>query len=94
MKSSWKKIWENKRKKIFGNNINDLLKLNGWDTQVSTFSTNAWNHFVQNLIKKYKIKKGHKILEIGCGSGAFLIPFYKENCMCWFGLLKKFTLSC
>ena len=82
MKSSWKKIWENKKKKFFGNNINDLLKLNGWDTQVSTFSTNAWNHFVQNLIKKYKIKKGHKILEIGCGSGAFLIPFYKKKIAC------------
>ena len=48
------------KEKIFGNNINDLLKLNGWDTPGFYFSTNAWNHFVQNLIKKYKIKKDIK----------------------------------
>ena len=47
------------KKKFFGNNINDLLKLNGWDTQVSTFST-MLNHFIQNPIKKYKIKKDIK----------------------------------
>ena len=82
MKNSWKRIWKNKKLNTLNYNLNSLLKLNGWDTKVSTFSNKDWRSFVKSFIKKYRINIKHKILEVGCGSGAFLMPFYKKKAEC------------
>lgn len=41
--------------------------------------TNYINSLVNRLISEGKIKKSHKILEIGCGKGRFSIPLLKRG---------------
>lgn len=41
--------------------------------------TNYVNNLVERLISEAKIKKHHKILEIGCGKGRFSIPLLKKG---------------
>lgn len=82
-KDSWNYIWKKKSNQIKAKNINDLLILNGWDTNLSKFSVKSWKNFVNYFIYKNKINKSHTILEIGCGAGAFLLPFYKKNIKCY-----------
>ena len=64
-------------------NIRDLLILNGWDANLSNFSINDWKKFVNYFIQENKINKTNKILEIGCGAGAFLLPFYNKKIQCY-----------
>ena len=95
MKESWSSIWKKKSSLPFSNNYKTLLSMNGWDTGVSSFSINDWKKFINLIIKKFKIKKGDKVFEIGCGSGAFLLPFYKKKITCY-GLdySSKFIKTC
>ena len=72
-------IWEKKSYQINPKNIRDLLILNGWDANLSNFSINDWKKFVNYFIQENKINKTNKILEIGCGAGAFLLPFYNKK---------------
>ena len=64
-------------------NYKILLGMNGWDTGVSTFTINDWKKFINLIIRKFNIKKKDNVFEIGCGSGAFLLPFYKKSINCF-----------
>ena len=46
---------------------------------MDTADTNYVNNLVERLISEAKIKKHHKILEIGCGKGRFSIPLLKKG---------------
>ena len=77
---TWKKIWERK-----GNIISDDLKLkeliaiDGFDTGAGAFPVDSWLSFVEKIKIQLNINKNHKILEIGCGAGAFLLPLYNSQ---------------
>lgn len=83
MKKKWLKVWKKKSNSSFSKNYKKLLEMNGWDTGVSSFSINDWKRFINSIIEKFRISHKDNIFEIGCGSGAFLIPFYKKNINCF-----------
>ena len=95
MKKSWSQVWKKKSNLPFSKNYKTLLEMNGWDTGVSSFSIYEWKKFINLIIKKFKITKADNVFEIGCGSGAFLLPFYKKDINC-FGTdySLKFIKSC
>ncbi|MDC3005246.1 class I SAM-dependent methyltransferase [Candidatus Pelagibacter sp.] len=79
----WKDIWNEK----IGNRTTQLtnsylLKLNGYDSCSAKITTKDWKKYTDFFIKKYKITSSNSILDIGCGSGAFLLPFYKKKINC------------
>ena len=87
---NWKVIWNRKHKIKNPNNLKSLLKLNGYESTTSSVNSKEWKKYTQYFIKKYKIGKSTNILDIGCGSGAFLIPFYKiQNNDNWKILMVK-----
>lgn len=80
---NWKVIWHRKHKIKNPNNLKILLKLNGYESTTSSVNSQEWKKYTNYFIKKYKIGKSTNILDIGCGSGAFLIPFYKKGSNCF-----------
>lgn len=73
-KNKWIKIW-NKRSKISEKkfSLSDLIKINGFDNSVKDYNKISWKLMVKDFLIRTKFKKNQKLLEIGCGSGAFLI---------------------
>ena len=82
MQNNWKKIWNKIAKSAKHYDLKDLMALNGHSSYTSKINIKEWIKYTNFFIKKYKIKKKHKILEIGCGCGAFLLPFYKKGIKC------------
>ncbi|WP_269615883.1 class I SAM-dependent methyltransferase [Prochlorococcus marinus] len=72
-KKNWKDIWSKKAIKSDKEiKLSDLIKLNGFDTGVGSYSEKNWMMMVEDCIKKIKVENESCIFEIGCGSGAFL----------------------
>lgn len=81
---SWHDIWLRKGQNIFspkdvGQKLADLIKIDGFDTGVGEMTEQAWFDLVGIVKKKTNLGKGDKIIEIGCGAGAFLYPFYFQK---------------
>ena len=71
----WKNIWQSKGKNLKNINldISDLINLDGFDTSGKSFNKNSWIEYVEYVSNTTNINNGKKsVLEIGCGSGAFL----------------------
>lgn len=81
---SWKDVWNSKIgiKKSKRLTKSYLLKLNGYDSCSAKISFKEWKKYTDFFLKKYNIKSCNSILDIGCGSGAFLLPFYKKKINC------------
>lgn len=72
---NWKDIWN--RKPIKNNlTLNSLISLDGFENN-SEITLNDWINYVQYIKEKIGIKEKDWVLELGCGSGAFLYPLYE-----------------
>jgi len=79
-KNKWQGIWADKGKKLKKNiELIDLIRYDGFDTGVGNMTERSWRQLINLARKKLNIKKGNILLEIGCGSGAFIYPLYKKN---------------
>ena len=76
---NWLKIWNRKGKNLISKKTRDILNANGHDSPLGKVSKKKWTEYLDNKVKKIKIKKNSNILEYGCGSGAFLSHFYNNN---------------
>jgi len=78
---NWREIWA---KRNFQNEssitlIQKLIWMNGFDSPLGSMYESDWRAFVEKISKRIKIKENSSIFEIGCGSGAFLFPFYEKG---------------
>ena len=74
--NSWKEIWNNRRAESVYD-LEDLIKLNGFDSGGTSFNTESWVRYVTSFQTTIPIGSSDSIFEFGCGCGAFLIPFYE-----------------
>ncbi len=77
--SNWKTIWEKKSLTNIDNNdhiLMTLMKLDGFDSGFNALTEEIWIDYVTYIKDKLKISNNQSVFEVGCGSGAFLYPFY------------------
>jgi ubiquinone/menaquinone biosynthesis C-methylase UbiE len=76
----WKNIWETKGR-VAPDEIDlaKLIAIDGFDTGAGEFPVHSWLPFVEETKIKLGLKKEQKILEVGCGAGAFLLPIYNSG---------------
>ena len=76
----WKNIWERKGNEVSGElELADLIAIDGFDIGTGEFTVNSWLSFVKEIQERLNIKETQKILEVGCGAGAFLFPMSNSN---------------
>lgn len=87
MYDKWQKIWSEK-KQVKDKNISlgSLIEADGFDTGVGSYTPKSWEMMVTDFCNRVKIKDTDNVIEIGCGSGAFI---YAANDICkanWYGI--------
>ena len=71
--SNWYKIWNEKKIDKFEIlNLEELIKINGFDTGVGGYSPEEWLLMIRSFVKLMNLKSNSNIYEIGCGTGIFL----------------------
>lgn len=78
-KDNWLNIWREKGINLNSDKINDIIKANGFDSSLGKFTPSNWYEYINNNLRFLKFKRTSKILEYGCGAGAFLSYWYKKN---------------
>jgi ubiquinone/menaquinone biosynthesis C-methylase UbiE len=75
--AKWRAVWANKgtRHDLDGMTLLDLLALDGFDTGGGKMNEAMWFKLNQRIRRDLEIRQGHSLLEVGCGAGAFLLPF-------------------
>ena len=77
---SWKNIWEKKGNVTAENvTLEDLIAINGFETGAGAFPVESWLQFVEEIKIELGLLDDQKLLEVGCGSGAFLFPFFNSG---------------
>tara|TARA_B100001057_G_scaffold434961_1_gene464966 strand:- start:1129 stop:1839 length:711 start_codon:yes stop_codon:yes gene_type:complete len=70
---TWKQIWLQKSVRNLSNiTLQDLIVANGFNTGVGSYNAKNWRIMVADFCQKIALQPDCKILELGCGSGAFL----------------------
>jgi histidinol-phosphate/aromatic aminotransferase/cobyric acid decarboxylase-like protein/choline kinase/trans-aconitate methyltransferase len=78
----WKEVWENRKlddiKTSAGTDLilQKLLIADGFDRGNGKIELDGWNNYLHNISSIINLNETDSIFEVGCGSGAFLFPFY------------------
>lgn len=75
---NWSEIW-NKEERVSGAILEILIKADGFDFGAGAFNLNDWKVYTDKLISRLDIGLEDAVFEVGCGSGAFLYPFFKRG---------------
>ena len=72
MNKKWKEIWGQKSIEVDSDiSLKKLISLNGFDTGVGSYSEENWLRMVSDFCSRAPVFENSKILEVGCGCGAF-----------------------
>lgn len=83
IENNWKNNWENKAnsERTEPNILDRLLKYSGYDSVTGSYSSEQWKKMVNAIALRTNITNTSKVLELGCGSGAFLYVLHQiTNC--------------
>ena len=78
---SWKEVWSNTECHYFSRaekysfspeTLDDLIDIMDFD-----ISSQDWKKNISSILEKIDNNRPNKVLEVGCGAGAWLFPFYK-----------------
>ena len=78
MNENWQSIWNNSERLHYFI-LELLLKADGFDTPTGNLPVSVWIKYTSEIYNLIGINDTDKVIEIGCGSGAFLYPLYLKN---------------
>lgn len=78
--NKWFEIW-NKDKKLCDEYsiLQSLIYADGFDSAIGKVTEDSWMNYVNKISEKLNITVNDSIYDVGCGSGAFLYPFYQKG---------------
>ena len=76
--NAWRDIWNSRHPKSV-NDLADLIQLNGFDSNGTSFTVDSWIKYVESFQKMIPIQPSDSVFEFGCGCGAFLKPLYDKG---------------
>lgn len=79
MGNRWQNLWQEKGLDGEVPTLTKLIGMVGWKTDEGDLPVEEWLNFVDRTCDKLKINPGDAILEVGCGPGGFLLPFYQND---------------
>lgn len=79
MANEWQALWENKKLNGEKPTLAKLIEMVGWKTDSGVLTENTWMEFIGFVADKLEIKPNQNIMEVGCGPGGFLLPFYEKG---------------
>jgi len=72
--ADWKSVWSRRQAAGAGSPLQALIDLDGFDSGAGRIREAAWRAYVTEIAGRLGMHAGDSVLEIGCGSGAFLFP--------------------
>jgi SAM-dependent methyltransferase len=70
---NWRKVWEKKgNQEVAADGLERLVIYAGFNTATGKISENDYRDYVESICSKVSLSETDRILEVGCGIGAFL----------------------
>jgi len=80
MSNQWQTLWENKSLEGERATLGKLIAMVGWkDENGDDLPVASWIEFVDFIGKKLEVTGRSSILEVGCGPGGMLMPYYEAG---------------
>lgn len=81
---NWKNIWSSRNLKSIENLsaqeiLQSLLEMDGFDSPTGSIHVEAWSDYIEYLCTLLGLTETDSIFEVGCGAGAFIYSFFKNN---------------
>jgi 2-polyprenyl-3-methyl-5-hydroxy-6-metoxy-1,4-benzoquinol methylase len=78
--NNWKDIWDNRSYDKNLSTLQALIVADGFDSDFGSFTQDDWLNYINDVSTILNIVgKKTSIYDVGCGSGAFLYPFYQTG---------------
>lgn len=77
--NKWKSVWNKKGSTTENVTLETLIKTDGFDGHTGNLNIRDWLNFVNKIAVIIGLQSGDSIFEAGCGSGAFLYPFFLQS---------------
>jgi len=71
----WRKIWQSKGNDLPASQtvaLEELIRADGFDSGAGDHCIESWSLFARQVYDKLKLGPDDRVLEVGCGGGAFL----------------------
>lgn len=80
----WKNIWSSRNLKSIENLatkevLQSLLEMDGFDSPTGNIDVEAWSEYIEYISSLLELSETDTIFEVGCGAGAFIYSFFKNN---------------
>lgn len=76
----WKSVWDARRlDPSRGTLLAQLMAADGLDTGFGDMTEAPWREFVRGFANVFALKSGDRVLEVGCGAGAFLLDLHERG---------------
>jgi len=78
--TNWKEIWSRERRIPQEKpDIDFLIEMDGFNSGAGKIASQAWLEYVEGVAELTGLNQTKSIFEVGCGSGAFVFPFYLKG---------------
>ncbi|HWI16776.1 MAG TPA: methyltransferase domain-containing protein [Vicinamibacterales bacterium] len=81
MTRNWKDVWSSRTLDRNRTSVLErLMAADGLDTGFGNVTEEAWREFSLGVADRVGAKAGTRVYEVGCGAGAFLLPWHERGC--------------